>query len=128
MVRWRRRFIFKEVDMKVKNLTPHEVKVIDGDGNVVLSIPSSGVARATQTDEVVGSLELEGQTVAVVNTVFGEVTDLPEPTEGVRYVVSVITANAARAQGRATDDLLLTSGPVRDSEGRIIGCTRFARV
>ncbi len=114
--------------MKILNLTPHEVKVVDGDGNVTLSIPSSGVARATQTDEVVGSLELEGQTVTVVSTVFGEVTDLPEPTEGVRIVVSVITANAARAQGRATDDLLLTSGPVRDSEGRIIGCTRFARV
>jgi len=114
--------------VKILNLTPHEVKVIDGDGNVVLSIPSSGEARATQTDEVVGSLELEGQTVAVVSTVFGEVTDLPEPTEGVRIVVSIITANAARSQGRATDDLLLTSGPVRDSEGRIIGCTRFARV
>jgi S-adenosylmethionine hydrolase len=122
MDRWRRQFIFEEVNMKVLNLTPHEVKVVDGDGNVTLSIPSSGVARATQTDEVVGSLELEGQTVTVVSTVFGEVT------EGVRIVVSVITANAARAQGRATDDLLLTSGPVRDSEGRIVGCTRFARV
>lgn len=114
--------------MQILNLTPHVVSVVDENGQVLLSIPSSGVARATQTDEVVGSLEADGQTITVVQTVFGEVVDLPEPAEGVCIVVSVITANAARAQGRTTDDLLLSSGPVRDSEGRIIGCTRFARV
>lgn len=114
--------------MQILNLTPHAVSVVDENDQVLLSIPSTGVARASQTDEVVGSLEADGQTITVVETVYGEAIDLPEPAEGVCIVVSFITANAARAQGRATHDLLLTSGLVRDAEGRIIGCTRFARV
>jgi len=113
--------------MEVVNLTPHQVNLVI-DGDVVASLPSAGVARADQTDKVVGSLELNGSTIAVVETVFGEVVDLPEPTEGVSFVVSFITANAARGQGRSTTDLLVTSGPVRDDQGRIIGCTRLARV
>jgi NAD(P)H-dependent flavin oxidoreductase YrpB (nitropropane dioxygenase family) len=114
--------------MKVINLTPHEVKLMDDDGNVVASLPSEGVARARQTDEVVGEVEIEGFTVPVVKTTFGEPEDLPEPTEGVVYVVSVVTANAARAIGRTTDDLLITSGPVRDADGRIIGCRQLAHI
>lgn len=114
--------------MEVVNLTPHEVRVVDEQQNELVAIPSSGVARAAQTDKVVGSVEIGGQTVTVVETVFGEVQDLPEPAEGVAYVVSIITANAARAEGRSTEDLLITSGPVRDPDGRIVGCTRFARV
>jgi len=114
--------------MNVVNLTPHEVTVVDERQNVLVTIASSGVARASQTDEVIGTIQVGDQTVTVVKTVFGEVVDLPEPAEGVAYVVSIITANAARAQGRTTEDLLITSGPVRDAQGRIIGCTRFARV
>ena len=113
--------------MEVVNLTPHQINLVI-DGDVVASLASAGVARADQTDKVVGSLEINGSTIAVVETVFGEVVDLPEPTEGVSFVVSFITANAARGQGRSTTDLLVTSGPVRDDQGRIIGCTRLARV
>lgn len=114
--------------MKLVNLTPHDLVLVSEDGNVLATIPSSGVARASQTDEPVGELEVEGHAIAVVKTVFGDTIDLPEPTEGVAYVVSIITANAARAQGRSIDDLLITSGLVRDDQGRIIGCTRLARV
>lgn len=114
--------------MKLVNLTPHALVLVSEDGNVLATIPSSGVARAQQTDEPVGTLEVAGHAVTVVKTVFGETVDLPEPAEQVAYVVSIITANAARAQGRSTDDLLITSGLVRDGQGRIIGCTRLARV
>lgn len=113
--------------MEVINLTPHALKIVR-DGKAVLEIPSVGVARARQADKVVGELQLEEVTVPVVETQFGETEGLPEPREGVAYVVSIITANAARSQGRTTSDLLITSGLERDAEGVIIGCRAFARV
>ena len=111
--------------MAFLNLTPHAVNLVDTDSVVIMTIPPSGtVARATQSDVHVG--EIEG--VEVVKTTFGEPIDLPAPQEGVWLVVSLATASAAQASGRTTSDLLLTSGPVRDTDGRIIGCRRFARL
>ena len=109
--------------MEIRNLTPHEVKVLADDGSVIGTFPSVGVARARQTDTPVGLIE----SIPVVKTGFGEVTGLPEPTEGVAFIVSIITLNAARAHGRSTDDLLITSQAVRDDQGRIVGCRAFAR-
>ena len=107
----------------ISNLTPHQVAVVDADGTEIAVYPPSGlVARAAQTDQLVGAVE----GIEVVRTTFGAPTDLPEPEEGTWFIVSLATANAAKATGRITNDLLLTSGPVRDDSGRIIGCRRFA--
>ena len=104
-------------------MTPHGVNIIDDMGNIVKSFPAEGtVARAVATDSPVG--EVDG--IELVRTKFGKPTDLPEPESGTYYIVSLATAQAAMEDGRITTDLLLTSGPVRDGEGRIIGCRRFA--
>jgi hypothetical protein len=105
----------------IKNLTPHAVVLIHGDGSR-LEIPSSGAARAIQEDAIVG--ELEG--IPLVRSTFGAPTGLPEWEEGVFLIVSAMTAKAAQAAGRRIDDLLLTSGAVRDAEGKIVGCTQLA--
>ena len=110
--------------MRIVNLTPHELKVVDGGNNVVATFPSSGVARARQHDVPAGEIN----SIPVVKTEFGEVLGLPEPTEGTVFIVSRITVEAARAQGRTTDDLLTTSGAVRDDQGRIVGCRALARL
>lgn len=131
----------------IRNLTPHAVQIFVADdaGEVVGSVgfgraartatfrqvaelASEGNARASQSDVTVGDIEVEGMNVPVVRTEFGATVDLPEPEEGVMLVVSMITATAARATGRSTEDLLLTSNPVRDETGRILGCTQFAAV
>ena len=106
------------------NLTPHTINICNEDGTIMRSFESQGIARAKQTAEVVG--DLDG--VELVSMKFGEPEDLPEFKEGIYYVVSIITANAAKAVGRRVDDLLITSDPVRDADGRIIGCKRFALV
>ena len=110
--------------MKVVNLTPHEVKVFDDNDVVIKTYSSAGMARASQVDTPVDNVD----GVLVVSTSYGEVTGLLEPTEGVVYIVSIITLNAAKAHGRTTKDLLVTSDPVYDDEGRVIGCRAFARV
>ncbi|MCA9347784.1 hypothetical protein KC867_00060 [Candidatus Saccharibacteria bacterium] len=113
--------------MELVNLTPHAVMIVADDDVVATIAPSGGVARARQSDHQVGAVMVDGFAVPVVKTVFGEVEDLPVPTEGIAYIVSFITVSAARAQGRPTHDLLTTSGPVRDADGRIIGCCALAR-
>lgn len=108
----------------IKNLTPHTVSIVNEDGTVKATFPSEGIARANQTAEHVG--ELDG--IELVSMKFGKTEDLPAPAEGVYYIVSVITANAAKAEGRTTGDLVITADPVRDADGRIVGCKRFALV
>lgn len=112
------------VTVTVTNLTPHEVRVYNDDDVVVKTYPSAGVARASQVNTPVDNVD----GVLVVSTSYGEVTGLPEPTEGKVYIVSFITVNAAKAHGRSTDDLLVTSSPVRNDRGQVIGCRAFARV
>ena len=110
--------------MTIKNLTPHAVNIVDSEGNLRRSFASEGIARATQSSTVVG--EVDG--IELVEMSFGDPIDLPDPTEGTLLIVSVITANAAKACGRGADDLVIAADPVRDSEGRIIGCMRLAKV
>lgn len=107
-----------------KNLTPHTVNVISEDGTIKATFPSVGSARADQVEEHIG--ELNG--IELVSMKFGTTENLPAPVGGVYYIVSVITANAAKAEGRSTDDLVITADPVRDADGRIIGCKKFAIV
>ena len=107
----------------IKNLTPHDVTIIFNDGSTRV-IPSSGVARAAQTSVDVAIVD----GITICKMVFGDPVDLPDPAADVHLIVSVITANAAKAAGRITDDLLITADPVRDDDGKIIGCKRLARI
>jgi hypothetical protein len=107
----------------ILNMTPHAV-VMYKDGQVAMTFESDGVARARQSDEKVGTL-LGFDTV---RSVFGACEGLPDFVEGTFVIVSAITGSAAKASGRRTDDLLLTSGLVRDEDGKILGCTAFALV
>lgn len=106
------------------NLTPHTINICAEDGTIVKSFESQGIARAKQTAEHIG--EIDG--VELVSMKFGEPEDLPEFKEETYYVVSIITANAAKAVGRRVDDLLITADPIRDADGQIIGCKRLALV
>lgn len=114
----------------IVNLTPHAVSIVGEDGNVIATFEPAGViARAAQTDVPVGQVEVaDGITVPIVSTSYGSPTDLPDPADGVYLVVSILTAQAAKAVGRSTSDLLVTSAPVRDEAGRIIGARQFAVV
>lgn len=109
---------------KIVNLTPHTISVFNEDGTIKAVFPSEGIARASQTAEHIG--EING--IELVSMRFGQTDGLPVPTEGTYYIVSVVTANAARAEGRTTNDLIITTDPVRDADGRIIGCKRFATI
>ena len=129
--------------MKLINLTPHTVSLFavedtipNGKAGWLLRegaeprevFPSQGIARATQTETLVGNLDLANLKVPVFCMAYGDVYDLPEPQENIGYIVSYITAAAAKAHGRSTDDLFIVARMVRDNDGNIVGCTAFSQL
>ena len=124
--------------MKLRNLTPHPINfyrdediVTEGRAVTVvpgatpyLTLPSEGIARAQQSEVLLG--EVAG--ISVFHAEYGEPEDLPEPQEGTGLIVSFLTASAAQAHGRTTEDLFLVAHTVRDAEGRIIGCTALSQL
>lgn len=118
---------------KMVNLTPHELVLMDESGeNEVARIPVAGEAarvetRATQT----GTVEIDGVSVPIVSTEFGEVKNLPDPQDGTTYVVSIIVVQAVRglrddvvAPDTGPSAFRFTDGP---QKGQIKGVRRFTR-
>lgn len=131
--------IYSNVNLKkVINLTPHAINLykledcaISAQGNYktlilkegvtpMMVLPSEGVARATQTKKQIDTIE----GIPVNATVYGDVEGLPEPSQDTFYVVSALTAQAAKGR----NDLLIVDSTVRDKDGRIVGCTAFGRI
>jgi hypothetical protein len=108
---------------KIINLTPHTVCVCDA-RCVVAEIESSGVARCSVSSEVIGYVEVNGIPVDLVTSVLADVTGLPAPCAGTLFVVARVVAMAAHDRS----DLVVPDDLVRDDQGRVIGCRRFARV
>lgn len=113
-----------KVEPKIINLTPHDVVVhLEGEKKIY---PKSGeVARVTTKSVQVG--EVDG--VPVFEQTYGEIEGLPDPQDGVYYIVSLVVRQAAQAQGR-TDVIspdTSPSGAVRNEAGQIIGTKGFVR-
>lgn len=97
----------------LKNLTPHEVKIITDEGAIVVK-PSGIIARCEEHEELAG--ELAG--IPVTKIVMGEVVDLPTEEEGVVLIVSHIVLQACPER----KDLVKPGKQVRNAAGDIIGC------
>jgi hypothetical protein len=95
------------------NLTPHPINVV---GAVVANFPPSGqVARVSVVNT---PLMLSGLISAPT---FGEVVGLPPEQPCVWLIVS----GMVRAALPLREDLLSPADPVRDADGKIIGCGGF---
>jgi len=119
-----------EVEMKIRNLTPHPITLANGDTSITIQ-PEPVPARCAQIDEVVGEVALTDSTytdfsVPIVRSTYGEITGLPEPQEGVIYVTSLLVAQAAAAQGRR--DVFAVGRPIRDAQGRIVAAGALTAV
>ena len=121
--------------MKLVNLTPHPVRlykadtpdqVDDPDHGVVLTLEPSGkfarLGESVTGEETV--VTEEGVKIPVSLVSYAEIQGLPEPQEGVAWVVPLMTALAAT--GRT--DLLVPYEQVRNLEGTVVGCRRLGRV
>ena len=112
-----------EKQVTLVNKTPHTVNLVTEDGTKISLEPvlptprvsSSSVKTAVYTITDDNGVE---HTITREAPVFGEVVDLPEPQEGVLYIVSMLVA--ARAQNRT--DLVSPGRQLRNEAGQVIGC------
>ena len=113
--------------MKLINLTPHDVNIVDEDGMPILTVISSGLARCKATTVRIGTVDIETEngivTIPETTTSFGDVYGLPEPENNTLYIVSRPIVEATH---RA--DLRIPNETVRDEQGRIYGCLSLGRI
>ena len=101
--------------MKLINLTPHDIVVRLSDGDRV--IPASGtVARVATSHVPAGTID----GIPVSAQTFGQIEGLPEPQEGVTFIVSAIVLAAAKEIGRTDVVAPDTARAIRDDAGRIV--------
>ncbi len=106
-------------EVRLINLTPHPIKVLDADGTLLLEIPPSGRLLRFR-EEVTDAGQVLGVPVVTKRLVV-DFADLPEHQLGTFYIVPLVVAQAVkRADFLVPDDL------VRDNQGRVIGCRRFS--
>lgn len=105
---------------KFVNLTPHAINFVDGDGTVIKTVPSAGLARVVATREKVAIID----GIAVNKTSFGEITGLSEAEDGTIYIVSSLVAQACPER----QDVFVVDDTVRDENGRIIGARAIAHI
>ncbi len=105
------------------NLTPHEIKILNADTDLVDSFPPSGiVARVSVT-------VIEGEKIGsyrTVQSVYGEVENLPSEQPDVFYIVSQMVLGKTKDR---LDVLAPDSGltAVRNEAGQIAYVLDFVR-
>jgi len=110
--------------MKFINLTPHTIKITDGQNNGPWYPASGQVARVQVTRQTVLILEDEKEpwhSTRIYSPSFGEVEGLPEKQPGVMLIVSALVRNALPDR----DDLVSPGNLVRNEHGEVIGCDGF---
>lgn len=108
--------------MELVNLTPHTINIGE------FALPASGQVARVKVEQVqVATLDLDGPVPVVVNS-FGQVEGLPDPQEGVAYLVSGLVLQALEAQGILRGDVFAPdTGPtaIRGENGQIKAVTRL---
>lgn len=109
--------------MKIINLTPHPVNLINLDGTITTFPVSGEVARINVNLQKYRDIFVNEKKVILYKKEFGMPSYVP-PNEmpDVYYIVSSIYQNALSYR----TDLLIPDEIVRDEDGNIIGCKSFS--
>lgn len=108
------------------NMSVHALNEIRPDGSVI-NYPSEGNIRASMRTVLV---ETDADGVNIYRTEYGAPEGIPEKYgEDDRFIVSALAAASIKEYLPEFAPYCWTvSGPIRDSNGRIIGCSGFAVV
>lgn len=112
------------MNIKYINLTPHTVNVELADGRKFAFEPTKPSARMDVTTASVEFANFESE-VPVVQSLFGEVQDLPAPTEGVAYIVSTMIAQKVLRPDVVSPDTGKTA--IRNEAGQIVAVRAFQK-
>ena len=104
--------------MNFVNLTPHPIVVRMNDGTDVTFPPSGKIARVDEMPTTVVG-DINGIPI-MARTVFGQVIDLPDPVEGIGYIVSGLVAGVVYRADVFAPATGPKDGAVRNDKGHII--------
>jgi hypothetical protein len=106
----------------ITNTTPHNIALLDQwTHEVIETYPSSDISiRLEQVEETIDVID----GTEVLRITFNANDSLPAVIEGHYYIVSAIVANAHPER----KDFLMVCHTVRDDNGRIKGCTAWAKI
>jgi hypothetical protein len=102
-----------------ENWTPHSVNVIGIDGTFRTFDVAGPAPRVSSEVSTLGAID----GIPIVLSKLGEPVGLPEPKEGVMFIVSQMLVSATPER----DDLVFPTDIVRNEQGVILGCRAFAR-
>jgi len=110
-------------EVKVINLTPHDLNIRCADGRV-LTVPPSGIVARIEVSQVqTDSIVCQGYEIPIYSTRMGELVGLPDPEPATIFVTSLVVAKRARQLGRR--DVFAPGELVREN-GRVVGCVGLA--
>ena len=105
---------------RLVNLTPHEIVIRLETGDV--RIPASGqVARCSSRSEIQPPVRVDYHTIPVTKNVIGDVEGMPEPQDGVIYLVSTMVGQ--KLAGTRHDVYAPDTSPasaIRDGDGKVV--------
>jgi len=114
---------------KFINATPHDIKVMDADGAIVIYPKEVVVFRCEETRVSLPPITTDKGAVINVSTVtYGEVltndgSPIPPFQEGTMYIVSALVRQGAPDR----TDFVSPGTLIRDATGQPIGCQGFSR-
>lgn len=103
--------------MELLNCTPHPVKIITENDEIVLA-PSGIIPRVAVKETDATTLVTDQGVVPAWRTTYGAVEGLPEAVPGRIVIVSALVVSAS-----ARGDLASPGAFVRDLHGQVIGCS-----
>lgn len=104
-------------ETRLVNLTRHPVKLVDASGNSLTIAPNAEVARVQIEREHLTTLTVSNCQIPVFRSRWGRTKHLPEPSEGVLFIVSSIVADASPER----TDLVVPDAPIYAENGEIVG-------
>ena len=107
---------------QIKNLTPHEIIILNDSNESITIKPEGTIARCNQSNKPIGYIKTDCSIIAISETQFGEVYNLPKPEPDTYYIVSRLVMQACPER----TDLLVPNEIIRDDKGNIIGCASLA--
>lgn len=115
------------------NLTPHEIVIVDENGDEIASFPASGVvARVSVTEKVTDMIHFDGIPVDIITSAFGEVEGLPTLSELEGHERLLVSSMVLDRLGPEWSGIAFAPDTgktaIRDAQGRVIGVTRLRTV
>lgn len=108
---------------RLVNLNPHEVTIVRGEA--AMRLPAAQIpARCRETLTPTGSFDLDGTTIPLYLSSFGDVEGLPDPQPDTWFVVSRPLAESMPHRA----DLVVPAMVVRNDGGQVVACRGLARV